>query len=153
MRRFYLSVVNTPNHILAQEGILLSFSIAKKVTADDVKKLRQKMKKPDMAVSEIQKLVRDKVVRDTQKALSKNKIPGLVVKGDGLDKERRRIMELTYFASLISKKIVDKKIDKYHSCYIVNAIINILGLNDEDFEDFHKKFGEFRQSESDEPLE
>ena len=39
-------------------------------------------------------------------------------------------------------------VGKYHACYIVNAIVNMMGLTDEDFDNFHKKFARFKEGRS-----
>ena len=136
--------MHTTDHILAKEGILTTFSIAKKVTATDVKKLRDKLKSSKIDAEKLQELLRSAVVRDTKKAIESQKIPGLIEAGAEDSEEKKRIMELTYFASVIAKKLSDKKIGKYHSCYIINAIVNMLGLTEEDFDEFHKKFSKFK---------
>lgn len=137
------------NHILAREGILTSFSIAKKVTARDVKRLRDKMKNAKVNAEQLQELLRQSIIKETQQAVETHKIPGLIIGPVAMEEEKQKIMELTYFASLISKKLGEKKIGKYHSCYIINAIVNMLGLTEEDFDEFHRKFAKFRSGESD----
>ena len=132
------------NHILAKEGVLTTFSIAKKVTAKDVKKLREKLKLAKIDSSKLKELLRNEVIRETQSDIEAHKIPGLIVGNPEENEEKKRIMELTYFASVIAKKLSEKNIGKYHSCYIINAIVNVLGLTEEDFDEFHKKFSEFR---------
>ena len=135
------------NHILSKEGILTTFSIAKKVTAKDVKKLREKMKLTKMDANKLHELLRMTIVKDTQKNIKSQKIPGLIISGLEDEEEKKRIMELTYFASMIAKKLSEKNINKYHSCYIINSIVNMLGLTEDDFDEFHKKFSEFKNGE------
>ena len=142
--------MQTANHILAKEGILTTFSIAKKVTAKDVKKFREKLKSAKVDADKLQELLRKSVVKETQSAIETQKIPGLILDGMEDNEEKKRIMELTYFASVIAKKLAEKKVGKYHSCYIINAIVNMLGLTEEDFDEFHKKFSKFRDGTSDE---
>jgi hypothetical protein len=139
--------MHTTDHILAKEGILTTFSIAKKVTAKDVKKLRSKIKSAKMDADKLHELLRTSIIKDTQKDIVTQKIPGLIVGGIEDSDEKKRIMELTYFASMISKKLSEKNIDKYHSCYIINAIVNMLGLTEENFDEFHKQFSKFKDGE------
>lgn len=136
--------MTTANHILAKEGILTTFSIAKKVSAKDVKRLRNKLKNSRADAEKFQDLLKKAVIKETQQILQTQTIPGLIINGSEDVEEQKKIMELTYFASIISKKLADKKIAKYHSCYIINAIVNILGLTGEDFDEFHKKFSKFK---------
>lgn len=137
------------NHILAKEGILTNFSIAKKVTARDVKKIRDKMKNAKVDADKLQELLRQAILQETQKSVETQSIPGLIVHvNNSIEEEKQRIMELTYFASLIAKKLAEKKVGKYHSCYIINAIVNMLGLTEEDFDEFHRRFARFRNGDS-----
>lgn len=145
--------MTTANHILAKEGILTTFSIAKKVTAKDVKKLRDKLKSAKIDADKLQELLRSTVIKETQQALETQKIPGLIIDGAEESEEKKRIMELTYFSSVIAKKLSEKKIDKYHSCYIINAIVNMLGLSEEDFDEFHRKFSKFKEGNNGEESE
>ena len=137
-------MMHTTDHILAKEGILTTFSIAKKVTAKDVKKLREKIKTAKMDADKLHELLRMSIIENTQKDIETQKIPGLIIAGMEDTEEKKRIMELTYFASMISKKLSEKNIDKYHSCYIINAIVNMLGLTEDNFDEFHKKFSKFK---------
>jgi len=145
--------MQTANHILAKEGVLTTFSIAKKVSAKDVKKLREKMKTAKIDAEKLQELLKNTIIKETQSTLNSQKIPGLILDGIEDNEEKKRIMELTYFSSVIAKKLSEKKIDKYHSCYIINAIVNMLGLTEEDFDEFHRKFSKFRDGEDGEEEE
>lgn len=145
--------MQTANHILAKEGILTTFSIAKKVAAVDIKKLRDKLKSSKLDADKLQELLRTTVLKDTQKAIESHKIPGLIIDGIEESEEKKRIMELTYFASVIAKKLSEKKIGKYHSCYIINAIVNMLTLTEDDFDEFHRKFSKFKEGNNGEDSE
>lgn len=136
------------NHVLAKEGILTNFSIAKKVSAKDIKKLRDKITSTKKDAETVQNLLKTALIKETRKNLSEHKIPGLIMDGIEDVEEKKRIAELTYFASMIAKKLAEKKIDKYHSCYIINAIVNMLDLTEENFEEFHKKFAKFKNGEN-----
>ncbi len=139
----------TPQHILAKEGILPSFSIAKKITALDIKRIKEKLitKFGKVNTSKLQSLLKEAIIKETQTAMETQKIPGLIVDTPEENEEKKRILELTYFASIIAKKLADKKINKYYSCYIINAVVNMLQLSEEDFENFHRKFSEFQNGD------
>lgn len=137
------------NHILSKEGILTSFSIAKKVTVKDVKKLRDGLKNSKMDAKKLQEALRNAVIKGARESVDAQKIPGLLLDGIFAEsEEKKRIMELTYFASIIAKKLSEKRVGKYHSCFIINAIVNMLGLTEEDFDEFHRKFSKFREGKS-----
>jgi len=137
------------NHILSKEGILTSFSIAKKVTVKDVKKLRDGLKNSKMDAKKLQEALRNAVIKGARESVDTQKIPGLLLDGIFAEsEEKKRIMELTYFASIIAKKLSEKRVGKYHSCFIINAIVNMLGLTEEDFDEFHRRFSKFREGKS-----
>ena len=118
------------------------------MTMNDVKRLRNQLKgNTNISSKKLTNLVQQTVINQTQKAIENQTIPGLVTSGANVD-ERNRIMELTYISSLIAKKLVEKSQNKYHLCFIVNAIVNMLGLKEEDFDEFHRKFSEFQNGES-----
>lgn len=146
-----------PKHILSDEGILTSFSIAKKIDSKQVKKIKDKAKKDGSSDAEIKKKINDVIMFQTKKAVEQNEIPGLVWSVDDSKPEKventsedKRMIELTYLASLLSKKIVEKNLNKYDSCYLINAMINLLGLSEEDFEVFYEKFSGSQEQSSDE---
>ena len=139
--------MQTANHILAKEGILTTFSIAKKITASDVKKLRKKLKSAKIDSNKLHELLKNTIIKETQKVIETQNIPGLIIGGLKENEEKKRIMKLTYFASTIAKKLSEKNINKYYLCYIINAIVNMLGLDEKAFDEFHKKFSEFRDGQ------
>ena len=100
-----------------------------------------------MDADKLHELLRMSIIKDTQKDIETKKIPGLIIDGVEDAEEKKRIMELTYFASMIAKKLSEKQIDKYHSCYIINAIVNMLGLTEDNFDEFHKKFSKFKNGD------
>lgn len=126
------------NHVLAKEGVLTSFSISRKVPANEISKLKAKLNKKIKNPIELQDLIRQTIMKKNEK------VPGLLDSLPNATKdEKKSLMEMSYFASIISKKLMEKKIDKYQSCYIINSIINMLGLNEQDFDEFHKRFNKF----------
>jgi hypothetical protein len=136
------------NHVLAKEGILTAFSIAKRVTVKDVKRLKDKFKNTKNQT--LEELMRKAILDETQTAIESNQIPGLILSGDKSDNEEKRLItDLTYFASIIAKKMNEKNTDKYHACYIINAIVNMLGLSENDFDEFHRRFSKYRNGDSD----
>jgi len=153
--------MNCPRHILSEEGILASFSIAKKIDNRLIKKLQAKAKKDGVSDDELNQKISELVIEQTKLAIENHEIPGLVwditqekvinrirdgrVEPDANDK---KTMELTYLATLLSKKISEKQLSKYDNCYIINAIINLLGLSEDDFEDFYQKFSDEEDSDS-----
>src|ERR1035437_666085 len=141
--------MNSTQHILSKEGILTTFSIAKKVSKKDILALQKNFLGDNFKNRKFKKLLTKKMLEETKKAFLDQKIPGLIIPGKNIpDEEKRKMMELTYFASIVTKKIAEKKIDKFHSCYIISAIVNMLGLTESDFDEFHRKFSKYKDGTS-----
>jgi hypothetical protein len=135
--------MQTSNHILAKEGVLTSFSIAKRVPSEEIKKLRSKISVDFVDDEQIDRELTKVILEKTKKSLDFDKIPGLLMKSVLKEEaQTKRFAELTFFASLIAKKMKDKKIDKNSSCYIINAIVNMLDLTEKDFDEFHENFSD-----------
>lgn len=129
------------DHILSREGILTTFAIAKKVTVKNMKLVAEKFKSGKITKTKAQEILKNIVMEETTAAILNNKIPGLILNGtENTVVDKKLMMELTYFCSLIAKKIEEKKISRYHSCYIINTIVTMLKLTEEDFAEFHNKF-------------
>lgn len=137
--------MNPPIHILNQLGVLTSFSVAKKITENDINKYFAKHKKKGKSDSQIGKMLRDKIVSDIQDAVENNKIPGLVsqqemAEGMGIDKKIiAKIPEINRLIIVISQKISEKNYDKMSMCYFINSLVNVLCLTEEDFTKFHQQ--------------
>ena len=106
--------MQTSKHILVKTGILTSFGIGKKITEFDIEKLKKSLKDKDLSTEKFKELLKENIIKETQKSLIEQEIPGLII-ADILkdEEEKKKFMELTYFSTLLSKKIIDKKLDKY----------------------------------------
>jgi hypothetical protein len=77
-----------------------------------------------------------------------NRVPGLIFDDvEPTHEEHSKLMDLTQFTSLVAKKMVEKKLNKFYHCFIIHSLVNMIGLTDEDFNEFHKKFSKFRNGE------
>ncbi len=132
-----------PIHILSQMGVMSSFSIAKKVTEEDIKKYFSIQKKRGKSDKEIGNMLRKHIMEEIQEAIEHNILPGLVNNEDaanelGIDKRAITNMpELIHLITAISQSLLEKKYDKLTLCYFINGMVNILGLQEKDFRKFH----------------
>ena len=133
-----------PIHILNQMGILTTFSVAKKISEDDMNSFFAKQKKSGKSEAEVNDMFHNKILNDIQDAISNNKIPGLISSQElarqmGLDADTvDKIPELNRLVMIIAQKLSDKKYDKMALCYYINSLVNVLGLTEKDFEKFHR---------------
>ena len=134
-----------PIHILNQMGILTTFSVAKKISEEDIQNYFSKQKKAGKSERQIGDMLHDKILDDIQDALVNNRIPGLIssqeiAKQLGFDQSViDKMPELDRLVMIIAQKLSDKKYDKMALCYFINSLVNILGLDEKDFEKFHRR--------------
>lgn len=137
--------MNLPIHILNQLGVLTSFSVAKKITEDDINKYFAKHRKKGRSNSQIGQMLRDKIVSDIQDAIEQNKIPGLISQQEmaedmGINKKVvAKIPEINKLILVLSQKLSEKKYDKMTLCYFINSLVNVMNLTEEDFTKFHQQ--------------
>lgn len=134
-----------PIHILNQMGVIASFSVAKKVSEEDIQKFFVKGKKSGKTEAEIEKMIKNKILGEIQDAIMKQQIPGLLSPQDlaremGMSKKIVDNMpELNRLIMVIAHKLSEKKYDKMSLCYLINSLVNLLGLQESDFEKFHRQ--------------
>ena len=136
-------------HILNQMGVITSFSVAKKITEEDIHKFFTKGKKDGKSKCEIEKQLETKILNEIQTAVIKMEIPGLIgpqelamdmAKEIGLSKEIiENLPELNRLIMIIAHKLMEKKYNKMSLCYFINSMVNFLSLEESDFEKFHRQ--------------
>ena len=134
-----------PVHILNQMGVITSFSVAKKVSEDDIHKFFSRGKKTGKSTEELNNILRDKVFSEIEDAVVNHKIPGLLTPSE-LAKEMgvqpnviNNIPEMNRLIMIVGHKLVEKKYDKMSLCYFINSLVNLLGLTEQDFDKFHRQ--------------
>lgn len=126
-------------------GVITSFSVAKKITENDIHKFFNRGKRAGKSEAEIEKMLKEKILNEIQEAVMHQKIPGLLspqdlAKAAGLNKDVVNNMpELNRLIMVIAHKLSEKKYDKMSLCYLVNSLVNLLGLQEKDFEKFHRQ--------------
>jgi len=134
-----------PVHILNQMGVITSFSVAKKVSEDDIHKFFLKGKKSGKSTEELNNILRNRVLTEIEEAVTHRKIPGLL-SPEELAKEMgvqqhviNNMPELNRLIMIVGHKLTEKKYDKMSLCYFINSLVNLLGLTEQDFEKFHRQ--------------
>ena len=106
--------------------------------------MRDKIKKQCKDKSDINELLQKEILNTTKYSVTENSIPGLILPDDFPKKplaDDKKIVQLNYISNVISKKMVDNKLSKDEICYIILTLLSNLGLNDDDFKNFNKKYG------------
>jgi hypothetical protein len=136
--------MNNYNHILSKMGILKTFSISKKIFDADIKMLKTKYSKLKIKNKmSFNDFVKMEIFEQMNEDFEKNRVPGLIVNDCNAGNINHEIMvDLTQFSSLVAKKLIDKKLNKLYHCFVINSLVNILGLTEKDFDNFHKKISD-----------
>jgi hypothetical protein len=139
--------MNTVEHLISKHGVLVSFSIAKKVSKTDIKKLNDRLKKDCKDPKQFNKMLNDEISKFTQQSLKQEEIPGIIINSNNKDKtntfitDETKLLKLNHVSSTIAKKLIDANYTKDEICYVILSMLSSLGLSDEDFRNFHKKYG------------
>lgn len=135
------------SHILTQRGVLTSFSIAKKVSEEEIALFFKKYKKTGKSEEQIGELLKEQIFKEITDAMIESKIPGIISPMNMViskaektnEKTNENLIELNRFIMVIAHKLVEKKYDKLSLCYFINSLVNLLSLSERDFERFHRK--------------
>lgn len=146
---------SSPKHLITELGVLRSCSIAKKISAERVRTYKRRIKKLAKSKEEAEELLQKVVLRDAQKEIDPSDVPGMIVevKSNKRQSVEKKLMDLTYFSSIVSKKANEKELSTFDKCYIVNVLVNMLKLSEEDFDNFHRIFSKFKSGEIESPDE
>jgi len=127
---------------------MTSFSVAKKISEEDINKYFSKQKRNKKTEQEIGEMLQDKIICEIHKAIENQEIPGLVTPQEfaeslGIDKKViAKIPELNRLIMIIASKMAEKKYDKMSLCFFINSLVNMLGLTEQDFTKFHRQNNE-----------
>jgi hypothetical protein len=136
--------MSQPFHILNQLGIITSFSVAKKISDDEIDKFFAKYRRSKKTTSQIEELFKQKVISDIDKAVQNYEVPGLitpqeVAKLSGMNPELvKNIPDIDKIVDVIAEKMLEKTTDKMSLCYFINSLVNKFDLSEDDFFKFHK---------------
>jgi len=136
-----------PKHLISEKGILVSFTVAKKIPSRKIESLQNKIKKTIKKGENEEELLKKEITKQTQKTLNVAEIPGIILSKNqyegeinslGIFKDESRVMMLNLFGMNIAKKLITQKYKREEICFIIITILGTLGLTDQDFKDFHK---------------
>lgn len=145
-------------HLISEKGILVNFSVAKKISTETIKSLETKIKKKMKKNDDLEFLLKQEISKETQKTLDINNIPGLIdvyqkkaihQSSKGIFENETKVMMLNLFGIGIAKKLISKKLKKDEICFVILTILGALGLTDEDFRMFHKNNHSVEDNQSD----
>lgn len=150
------SPLNNPpvlyNHLLEQYGVLLNFRIARKVKNINLKKIKVPNKKRPSKQEKLQAFI-EQLTKETNEEIQRGKIPGLIASESDTTQSIHdvisdtKMLELNVMSGIFANDLVAKKLSKDEVCYTVLNLLTLLGLIDEDFKEFHRKYNGMSQDD------
>ena len=140
-----MSDKNEIDHILNVANILKNFSISKKITASELKKIKSRVTKSSKTAEEYSELLRREIINYTDEYIKKNKIPGLIFPKpkSGIKRFKlkgKKFKKLYEAAIRLGENLKEtESLSKDQIIFFIVAMIGYLELTEQDFSDFNKK--------------
>lgn len=137
-------------HILQKTGVLKTFTVAKIVNKREIEDLKTLIKSIASDEAEYKTMLAEELAKISNMHDSNNPIPGIIYSGDEVARKKVLFTITTKFAENIKKQ----KFEKRDLAFLISAIINELGLTQEDFQNLKEELeDEDEDDEGDEEYE
>lgn len=113
-------------HVIQKTGLLRSFRVAQVVTAAEIGNLKQLIRAAATSEEEYEKMLETELANIGQF----DYVPGMIFAGgDAIMSEKLSKLSTSYV-----KKIKKDNLNKSQMCFLINSIVDDLGLEPSDFE-------------------
>lgn len=117
------------SHILQKTGVLKTFTVAKVVKKQDIDELKALIKSIASDEKEYKKMLSEEMEKISNMHDQTNPIPGIIYPPEDTDRKKLLVAITAKFC----KGIKTQKFSKRELAFLISAIINELGLTQEDF--------------------
>ena len=117
------------SHILQKTGVLKTFTVAKVVKKQDIDELKALIKSVASDEKEYKKILKEEMSKISNMHDQSNPIPGIIYPPEDTDRKKLLVAITAKFC----KGIKTQKFSKRELAFLISAIINELGLTQEDF--------------------
>lgn len=107
--------MNQFEHLLSKHGILSTFNLAKKIKKEDVKKIKNELKKVCKTKEELNEKLQRMIILQIKNTINKSDIPGLIGKKDK-DKDNNKVLDINSYFNIFNINEQDKK--KLFDCFV-----------------------------------
>lgn len=132
-------------HVLQKTGVLKTFTVAKIVKKKDIDDLKSLVKSIASDEKEYKTMLAEELAKLSNMHDNTNPIPGIIYTTE--DAKHGLIKTITL---KFSKGIKQQNFDKKDLAFLITAIINELGLTQEDFQNLKKDLDDEEYDEDDE---
>jgi hypothetical protein len=116
-------------HILQKTGVLKSFTVAKIVNKEEIEDLKKLIKSVAVDDDEYKTMLAEELAKISNMHDKSNPIPGIIYGTEEMVKKKMIFSITTKFA----ENIKQQKFERKDLAFLMSAIINELGLTQEDF--------------------
>lgn len=123
--------MNKPHfsHVLQKAGVLKNFTVAKIVKKQDIEDLKALIKSVTSSDKEYNQMLSEEMKKISDMHDENNPIPGIIYSPDQSKNKKLIVAIVTKFSQSVKKQ----KLSTREMAFLVSAIINELGLTQEDF--------------------
>lgn len=132
-------------HILQKTGILKNFTVAKVVKKQDIEDLKSLIKSVASDDAEYKQMLAEELAKISNMHDKNNPIPGIIYSPSEMEKRKALFTITTKFSENVKKQDFDKK----ELAFLISAIINELGLTQEDFQNLKEELEDEEDDEED----
>jgi hypothetical protein len=137
------------SHVLQKAGILKNFTVAKIVKKQDIEDLKALIKSVTSSDKEYNQMLDEEMKKISDMHDENNPIPGIIYPPDQ-SKNKKLIVAIV---SKFSQSVKKQKLSTREMAFLVSAIINELGLTQEDFINLKNELEDANQDDEDEDEE
>ena len=123
--------MNKPHfsHVLQKAGVLKNFTVAKVVKKQDIEDLKALIKSVTSSDKEYKQMLDEEMEKISDMHDENNPIPGIIYPPDQSKNKKLIVAIVTKFSQSVKKQ----KLSTREMAFLISAIINELGLTQEDF--------------------
>ena len=136
-------------HILQKAGILKTFTVAKIVKKKEIDDLKMLIKSVASDENEYKTMLAEEIAKMSNMHDEKNPIPGIIYSGDEMAKKKIIFNITKKFSDGVKKQNFETK----ELAFLISAIINELGLTQEDFQNLKEELEDEYDGDEDEDLD
>lgn len=140
--------MNKPHfsHVLQKAGVLKNFTVAKIVKKQDIEDLKALIKSVTSSDKEYNQMLDEEMKKISDMHDENNPIPGIIYPPDQSKNKKLIVAIVTKFSQSVKKQNLSTR----EMAFLVSAIINELGLTQEDFINLKNELEDANQDDDDE---
>ena len=140
--------MNKPHfsHVLQKAGVLKNFTVAKVVKKQDIEDLKALIKSVTSSDKEYKQMLDEEMEKISDMHDENNPIPGIIYPPDQSKNKKLIVAIVTKFSQSVKKQNLSTR----EMAFLISAIINELGLTQEDFINLKRELEDANQDDEDE---